>query len=158
METTHSPTRSVSSDFHPLLTAGRRWTFSFAKVKDINPSIAVLQWEQTAVRDAADIRSACSANQVMAHSRKVLVWSDEMAELHSLQTPCHLQQPKNEREKCVQNIYDHIINFLVSEKLKTIHSQEEGEKQQCDAGSNKLTKSTMVFKRGKLHGFGGGGK
>lgn len=96
------------------------------------------------VTDTADIRSGCSAYQVKAHSREVLVQSNETAELQSLQTLATSGSLKKRKKKCVQPIYNDNISFLGTEKLKTIHSQEEV-KQQCDVGSNKLTNSTMFF-------------
>lgn len=130
--------------FHPLLTAGRRWSFSFALVKHTNPPIAVLQWEQMAVTDAADTRGGCSANQVKACSMEAVVWTDETAELQSLQALATSGSLKKRRKNLSS------LCMMTSSTSWGVRSSKQftakrGGKQQCDVGSRKLTNSTAFF-------------
>lgn len=93
--------------------------------------------------DAAGIRSGCSANQVKAHSTEVLVRSNETAELQSLQTPCHLQQPQKRRKNV--SILFMMTSASWGERSSKQFTAKRGGKQQCDVGSNKLTNSIMLF-------------
>ncbi|PKU38159.1 hypothetical protein llap_11535 [Limosa lapponica baueri] len=108
----------------PVHAATETQSLAIRTGKRVNPPMAVLQWEQMAVTGAADIRSGCSAHRVKARGTEVLVWSEEITELQSLQALATSSSLKKKEDKCIQPIYDDIIDFLGSEKLKTIHSSD----------------------------------
>lgn len=136
----HGVSSLAPSDFHPgedfhspLLES--HWSIDCSAAR---PANGCHRWQQAS--------SGCRTKQVKAPSREVLVQRHGKAELQSLHVLATSSGPPKKEEWHVWPIYDVNTNFLESEKLKTICSQEGMRKQQCDAGSNELTNPTRLFK------------